>query len=92
MKTLLEAIKKHPQVFIDTCRARANTTPSVINKSNHLQIAIAIENSLWYHVERLLADCTYHKPLEGVVFCLKLDYDMSEKGKIIKLFENGDLV
>ena len=45
MKTILEAIQTYPDQFISTCRARANTTPSSENKTNHLSVAMFIKHT-----------------------------------------------
>jgi hypothetical protein len=92
MKTLLEAIKQYPEEFIDTCLHRADTTPSEYNKVNHSFMAHWVKMGMWGLVSDLLVDPLYRKPLEGVVFCLNMDYDYSIKSKIIELFEGGKLV
>tara|TARA_Y100001956_G_scaffold62345_1_gene62354 strand:+ start:663 stop:935 length:273 start_codon:yes stop_codon:yes gene_type:complete len=90
MKTLLEAIQKHPDTFIHTLQHRQFT--SVSNKEVHQKMIDAIDAKDWESVSESLTDAWYRKPLEGVVFCLKMDYDFTEKSKIIKLFKKGKLV
>lgn len=92
MKTLLEAIKQYPEEFISTCKARANTTPSQTNRFNHLSLSLAIKLEDWDSVSEILLESGYRKPLEGVVFCLNMDYDHSTKSEIIDLFNEGKLV
>lgn len=92
MNSILEAIKLYPQEFIDTLEARANTTPNETNRINHLALQHAIAVKDWQHVGEVILDPWYHKPLEGVVFCLNMDYDFSEKNKIINLFKEEKFV
>jgi hypothetical protein len=92
MKTLLEAIKQHPEEFISTCKSRARTTPNQTNRFNHLSLSVAIRLADWDAAASLLLEPDYRKPLEGVVFCLDMGYDYSIKSKIIELFEEGKLV
>ncbi len=94
MKTILEAIQQYPEQFIDTCRARASTTPNVINKSMHLQMAIAIECKLFNKLKSLLEVSEYQKPLDGVITCLTQYSDMDHETfwKIFELLEEGKIV
>jgi len=94
MKTILEAIQLYPQQFIDTCNARANTTPSEINKILHLHTAEMIKLANWVTVQERLFDSDYQKPLEGVIFCLKMYSNIENKTwhEICNLFEEGKLV
>ena len=88
MKTLLEAIQAHPEQFISTIEARADTTPSEVNKTNHLFMAHWIKMEMWEFVGELLTDLMYRKPLEGVVFCLDRysDIDNNVWHLIVDLF------
>lgn len=92
MKTLLEAIKQHPDTFIYTLQSRASTTPSESNKRNHMLLAAHISGDNWEGVSEIIQKPQYRSGLEGVVFCLNMDYDYSIKSKIIELFEEGKLV
>ena len=94
MKTILEAIQQYPEQFISTCRARANTTPSEENKSNHLLMALNIASGDWSRVEHLLNHKGYCKPLEGVIFCLDTysEIDNIVWHEIVNLFEEGKIV
>lgn len=91
MNTLLSAIKKYPREFTNTLMSRARTTPSDYNRTMHLALAAEITNQDWDAVIEILEEKPYRNGLEGVVFCLDLDYDFTEKSKIIKLFEEGKL-
>ena len=90
MKTLLEAIQKHEASFIHTLQHRQFTSTS--NVELHQKMIEAIDLKDWNTVAECLLDPWYRKPLEGVVFCLKLDYDFSEKNKIVELFNEGKFV
>lgn len=71
MKTILEAIKLYPQKFIDTLQRRADTTPSEVNRENHLSLVSYIEQEDDLCIVLQLLDPTYYNPLEGVIFCLE---------------------
>lgn len=90
MKTLLEAIQEHEATFIHTLQHRQFTSTS--NKEAHQKVIDAINLKDWDVVSECLLDPWYRKPLEGVVFCLKLDYDYSVKSEIIDLFNEGRFV
>ena len=94
MNTLLEAIQKHPEAFIDTCTARASTTPSEANKYNHKLTVSLIRNKSWYNLSLHLRKQEYQQSLDGVVFCLShysyLEGD--EWCKIVDLFNEGKIV
>lgn len=92
MKSLLEAIKLHPDTFIYTLQSRASTTPSEHNKRNHMLLAAHIAGENWEGVAEIIQKPQYRSGLEGVVICLSLDDDYSIKSKIIELFEEGKLV
>ena len=94
MITLLEAIQQYPEQFISTCRARANTTPSMENKGNHLLMALSIESGDLLQVEHLLNHAQYRKPLEGVVYCLDhySEIDNTVWHQIVDLFNEGKIV
>lgn len=87
MKTLLDAIKKYPQIWIDTLEMRSGTTPSFTNKTKHQMLLSAIFLCEWDIVESILADEHYRKPLEGVVACLNRynDFDNETFHSIIEL-------
>ncbi|CAH9013493.1 conserved hypothetical protein [Vibrio phage 249E41-1] len=86
MISLLEAIQKHPDTFIYTLQSRASTTPSKSNKRNHMLLAAYISEQDWEGVSEILLNSQYRSALRGVVICLNMDYDFTEKGKIITLF------
>lgn len=94
MKSILEAIKLYPQEFIDTLEARANTTPNETNRINHLALQHAIVVEDWQHVEEVILDPWYHKPLGGVIFCLDRysDTDNTVWKEVVKLFKEGKIV
>lgn len=94
MNTLLEAIQKHPEAFIDTVKQRAMTTPSVVNGMLHLELASRIENSKWEGAKEILSSEDYYEPLNGVIFCLsRYSYlEGDEWCKIVDLFNEGKIV
>lgn len=92
MKTLLEAIQKHSDTFIHTLQSRATTTPSESNKRHHMLLAAHIAGEDWEGVTKVIQTQQYWRGLEGVVFCLSMDYDFSEKNKIVELFNEGKFV
>lgn len=94
MNTILEAIQQYPEQFISTCRARANTTPSEENRTNHLVLSIAVNLEAWDQVEEILNIPSYRKPLEGVVFCLDTysEIDRHVWSQIVDLFKEGKVV
>ncbi|CAH9013479.1 conserved hypothetical protein [Vibrio phage 277E43-1] len=92
MKTLLEAIQKHPDTFIYTLQSRASTTPSESNKRNHMLLAAYISGQDWEGVGEILLNPQYRNALDGVVICLNMDYDFTEKNKIVSLFNEEKFV
>ena len=94
MKTILEAIQQYPEQFISTCRARANTTPSSENKTNHLSVAMFIKMEEWEAVSSMITSNAYRKPLDGVIFCLDTysEIDNAVWHEIVNLFEEGKIV
>ena len=68
---LMDVIKEHPESFIDTCHGRANTTPSMENRKNHLNLAFLIEKKEWEMAAHIITHPDYRKPLNGVVVCLQ---------------------
>lgn len=94
MKTLLEAIQQYPEQFIYTCRARANTTPSVINSMLHHELAERVERSKWQGVVEIITCADYRKPFEGVIFCLDRysEIDNIVWNRIVDLFEQEKFV
>lgn len=94
MNTILHAIKLYPQDFIDTLKARAETTPNEINKVNHKFLAHWIEISSWELVADLLGDPLYQRPLEGVIFTLNKYSSIDRRvwHDIAELYEEGELV
>lgn len=87
MKTLLEAIQNHRETFTHTLQHRQFT--SVSNVELHQKMIDAVESEDWETVSECLVDPWYRKPLEGVVYCLKLEYDYTIKSEIIDLFNEG---
>lgn len=78
MKNLLDAIKKHPNRFIDTFLQRANTSPSTYNRTNHKLLAEKIKEKDWEAVKVKITEVQYYRALDGVVNCLNWhDYDES---------------
>lgn len=61
MKTILEAIKIYNEEFIDTLQHRAETTPSALNKENHLSLISYIEQRDTHNIGLLLLDEWYQK-------------------------------
>lgn len=94
MNTILDAIKLYPQQFINTCYARSQSTPSPINKNNHLFLAQKIKENDWEMVEDRLTRAAYSKPLKGVIFCLERYSDIPNPvwHEIVKIYEEGKLV
>ncbi|CAH9013595.1 conserved hypothetical protein [Vibrio phage 424E50-1] len=94
MKTLLEAIQTYPEQFISTLHARANTTPSAVNRMTHETLADSIELGLWENVIDIIQLQNYRKPLEGVVFCLDRysDIDNNVWHQIVDLFNEEKFV
>ncbi len=91
MNTILEAMQQHPEQFISTCRARANSTSSPENKVTHLSVAMFIAMEEWDRVRHIISSGEYYRPLEGVVFCLTT-VDSNVWQEIVKLFEEGKIV
>lgn len=93
MNTLLDAIKLYPAQFINTLNSRARTTPSEVNKSNHMLLALNIEAGHWDRVEHILNLPQYQQPLEGVVYCLSNYSDIEGEVwyNIVDLFKQGKL-
>lgn len=71
VECLMDVIKYHPGCFIDTCYGRANTTPSMENRKNHLNLAFLIEKKDWEHAAVIITHPDYRRPLNGVVICLR---------------------
>jgi hypothetical protein len=94
MNTILDAIKMYPQQFIDTCYVRSQSTPSPLNKNNHLFLAEKIKENDWGMVEDKLTRAAYSKLLKGVILCLERysDIDNETWHEIVKLYEEGKLV
>lgn len=95
MKSILEAIQKHPGAFIATAKARAMTSPSYMNRGYHITLANAIQTEDWNIVREIITNENYRRAFEGVVHCLKmyggLD-DHLELHQIFTLFENDMMV
>lgn len=93
MLTVLEAIKQYPQYFQLSCLGRSRTTPSDVNRKNHIDLAAAIEVKAWDEVKNILDKPQYYKPLEGVIYCLG-DYssiDNSVHHVIVDMFHQGHI-
>lgn len=93
MLTILEAIKKYPDEFEITILARSRTTPSDQNRANHLALALAISYKAWDAVKSILEKPNYHRPLEGVIYCLNnySSIDSSVHHVIVDLFSQGHI-
>lgn len=91
MLTVLEAIKKYPDQFEITILARSRTTPSDQNRANHLALALAISYKAWDAVKSILDDPKYHRPLEGVIYCLNMHsiIDSAVHQVIIDMYSHG---
>ena len=63
---LLDYIKMYPEGFTH----RSETTPSDLDRENHLTFSEGIENEDWKVVEDMINSPEYRKPLDGVVACL----------------------
>ncbi len=94
MKTILEAIKIYNKEFITTLKCRAETTPSAMNRENHLSLISYIEQRDYHNIGLQILEEWYQKPLEGVIFCLKRYSGMDKEVwmEIVQLWEDGKLV
>ena len=82
-KKLTSEFKKHKVAFRACVECRMRT--SVFNKDLHELMLEYINNDDWTTVYELVASNVYRKPLEGVVYCIELDFD--DKEVIVNLFE-----
>lgn len=91
---LMDIIERYPDHFIDTCHARAGTTPSMENRKNHLNLAFLLEKKDWKHAAIIVAHEGYRRPLNGVVICLRtysnIPYDVYHKA--VEFERQGKLV
>lgn len=94
IKSLLDAAKVYPETFIGTALMRAGTTPSPMNKANHLLLAGAIEHEAWNVVQEVFVNKQYRKALDGLVCCLNTHDRLGHEvhGEIVKLFEEGNFI
>lgn len=93
MKSILEAIKKFPNEFMATASARSITTPSEINKRNHIALQQAIFKKDWDSVKEIITEPTYYNALNGVVYCLGhySSIGMVDQHTICELMDNNNL-
>lgn len=93
MLTVLDAIKQYPQHFQLACLGRAGTTPSDVNRENHIDLAGGIEVKAWDVVKTILDNPEYRKPLEGVIYCLGnySSIDNSIHHVIVDMFNQGHI-
>lgn len=85
MKRLVDLIKQHTDLFLDSVERRMGT--STHNKCTHQEVIDVIEASDWVELTELLKNPWYfHKPLSGVVYCLS-DEDYDIKDSFILAFE-----
>lgn len=94
MNSIEEAIKKFPVEFQYTISGRAHTTPSEVNRVNHVALNAAISLEKWDNVREILELPEYQAPLHGVVYCLASYSDISKRNwcKICKLLDDGKIV
>ncbi len=64
-------IKENYEDFLESSQKRCDT--SIGNKELHYAMIIALTVKDWQHVEELLLDPWYHKPLQGVILCMNSD-------------------
>lgn len=96
MKNLLDAIKKHPNRFINTFLQRGETSPSTYNKTMHKLLAEKVKEEDWKVVKEKITEVQYYRALDGVVNCLNWhDYDeiftIDEHQLILEFLERKEL-
>lgn len=94
MQNIFEAIKKYPMEFMDSASHRSCTTPSEINRRNHIKLQQAIQTENWEQVKELIKDPSYYSPLRGVVFCLSrsADLTMQDHHTICELMDQNQII
>lgn len=71
MERLLEQVKKYPTDFQIAIAARSKTTPSEVNRANHIALYTHIGLEEWDEALAVMSKPEYRRPLEGVVYCLE---------------------
>lgn len=94
MNSILDAIKQYPEAFIQTARSRANTSPSHMNRTNHIKLVNAIREQNWDEVSEIITNPYYYRAFEGVVHCLGLygGLEHDQLYPILMLHENGMII
>lgn len=87
MKTLLDGIKKYPEIFGFVFEMRSRTTPSAYNREKHSLLAEKVKAGEWEVVSVVIQEKQYFRGLLGVVECLNM-YDYDENFT----FENHNLM
>lgn len=85
MDKLIELIKQNKDCFFNSVSNRMYT--SVANKDKHAMVLAALSMCNYRLLEELFLDRWYHKPLEGVIYCMECDFEL--KMKFIEAF--GDV-
>lgn len=96
MNTLLEGIKKYPEIFSSVFKMRSETTPSAYNKEKHSLLAEKVKEGDWITVSKVIQERQYFRGLIGVVECLNMyDYDedftFENHNLMLNLLKEGSL-
>ena len=73
---MVELIQQNENAFYNSSIIRQLTSQA--NKTLHELMILEIDNKDWQHVAELLENKFYHKPLEGVIFCMEVDLDTKQ--------------
>lgn len=73
---MVELIRQNEDAFYNS--SVIGQSRSSANKTLHELMILEIDNKDWQHVSELLENKFYHKPLEGVIFCMEVDLDVKQ--------------
>ena len=73
IEKMSKLIMMYPE-FLDSCYGRMRT--SIQNKLLHSAMITAIEVQDRQHVEEVLMNCQYYVPLEGVIYCMDVEFEI----------------
>lgn len=85
LQKMSELILSTPS-FLTTSYERRET--SVFNKLLHDVMITAIESGDHQHVEEALMNEEYMKPLEGVIYCMDVDFETTTR--FLEVFDGGE--
>ena len=77
---ILNFIKQYPEEFCNVIKVRSQTTPSDINRRNHLLLVKYINSGAWNDVQQLISSTEYKHPFDVVIDCMNkysgLEFDV----------------